>query len=85
MSYSYKVLSTRPVQAVTTDLKQLRRFVAAILVGLEAAGVELVFVDEYSCRNDEWTQRGFVPRGQEAQGQVQTRCPAITCIVSCTR
>ena len=55
MSYSYKVLSTRPVQAGTTDLKQLRRFVAAILVGLEAAGVELVFVDEYSCRNDEWT------------------------------
>ena len=70
MSYSYKVLSTRPVQAGTTDLKQLRRFVAAILVGLEAAGVELVFVDKYSCRNDELTQRGFVPRGQEAQGQV---------------
>ena len=70
MSYSFKVLSTRPVQAGTTDLKQLRRFVAAILVGLETAGVELVYMDEYSCWNDEWMQRGFVPRGQEAQGQV---------------
>ena len=73
MSFRYKVLSTRPIQAGTTGLLQLRRFVAAALVGLEAAGVELVYVDEYSCRNDEVGKRGFVPRGQEAWSQVQTR------------
>ena len=69
MGYRYKILSTRPVQARTPMLMQLRRFVAATLVGLEAAGVELVYIDEYSCRIDDIGKRDFVPRGQEGQYQ----------------